>query len=975
MKKIANFIVSKRIFILAAFVLLAAVSVLLIPSVNVNINMSEYLPSDSDASKGLDVLEAEFDGASTLRLMFTGLGEDDRTRIIDQLGRIENVASVEYEAGSADYNSGEHTLIVLNIEGDSYSTQAGEVLAMVRDVYAGRFELKVAGTAADGQSTSLDSRLIILALSLLVAILFITCSSWIEPLLFIIAIAIAILINLGTNIIFPSVSSMTNSIAAILQLALSMDYSIMLMDRYRQERLVSSDREQAMRAAIAGGFPTIAGSSLTTVVGLLCLVFMSFTIGVDMGLVLAKGVFFSLISVLLVLPALIILFDRVIEKTRKKAPDFKMAKLARFSHKARFFLLGLFAVLFVGGFVLKDKAVVEFVSPSLNIDQSAVEEVFPEDNTIVLLYGNGDEEKIRDALEELSGREDIESLLAYSNTLSAQLSAKQLAEELGLEQEIVAMLMFEYGGGVAGKMGVGEFLAFLSGDIAGSEQFSDYISDDMAALLERSAGFADAGFVTAPVSAEVMAGIFEMDAAAVQQLYMLYFNIYGGVSEGSMTLAEFAQLVQAAAQNPQFAGAVDPQQAAQLAVAVASMPAEALTVPLESDAMAAALSMDAGAVRQLYLYRQMAAGDTLDWLVSPLDFVRFLVKDIAADPVTGAGFSAEQAASLRSALAVMEAAVSGQEYDAGGMYELLFAGAEGVEASYVELLYLYRFGADADAQGKVALYDFIVFVADTVAADPRFEPFFDAESLAQLSDAKDTLLEAKSSFVGPSFSRAIITTGLEPESEEAFSLVDAIRGRLEAEGLSFYLVGNSPMAHEMRQSFSGEMNFITLLTVISIFVVVALTFRSIWAPLLLVLLIQCAVFMTTAASFLQGEGTYYLALIIVQAILMGATIDYAILFTEYYRGLRRTEDVRGALAGAYRGSFMTILTSSSILIGVTLVVGIVIKDPAVSQICLTISKGSFFATMLVVFVLPALLAVFDPLIRGKDKKKKAGREK
>ena len=133
-------------------------------------------------------------------------------------------------------------------------------------------------------------------------------------------------------------------------------------------------------------------------------------------------------------------------------------------------------------------------------------------------------------------------------------------------------------------------------------------------------------------------------------------------------------------------------------------------------------------------------------------------------------------------------------------------------------------------------------------------------------------------------------------------------------------------------------------------------------PALLVLLIQTAVYLTMTLSYLQGNGIYYLALIIVQAILMGATIDYAILFTSYYRELRRTNDILESLKRSYRGSINTILTSGSILCIVTLAVGLLMSDPTTSQVCLSISKGSFIAILLVLFVLPGVLAALDKIV-------------
>jgi predicted RND superfamily exporter protein len=179
---------------------------------------------------------------------------------------------------------------------------------------------------------------------------------------------------------------------------------------------------------------------------------------------------------------------------------------------------------------------------------------------------------------------------------------------------------------------------------------------------------------------------------------------------------------------------------------------------------------------------------------------------------------------------------------------------------------------------------------------------------------------------------------------------------------NFYLIGNSAMNYEMEGSFGREMLIISLLTALSIFLVVLLTFRSFIIPTILILIVQCGVFITVAAIGLQGFSIYYLALLIVQSILMGATIDYGILFTNYYREKREVMDSKGALKAAYEGSVHTILTSGLIMILVTGIVGYCFEDPVVGQICRTIAIGALSASSLILFVLPGLLATFDRFV-------------
>ena len=166
------------------------------------------------------------------------------------------------------------------------------------------------------------------------------------------------------------------------------------------------------------------------------------------------------------------------------------------------------------------------------------------------------------------------------------------------------------------------------------------------------------------------------------------------------------------------------------------------------------------------------------------------------------------------------------------------------------------------------------------------------------------------------------------------------------------------------------MLLIKLITVLSIFAVVAITFKSLIIPLILVLIVQCGVYLTVTTIGIQGYSIYYLALLIVQSILMGATIDYGILYTNYYLESRRTMDVKDALIAAYDGSIHTILTSGLILILVTGLVGNLFTNPTIGQICQTISTGSLCASLLILFMLPAILALMDKIIVRKKKERR-----
>ena len=236
----------------------------------------------------------------------------------------------------------------------------------------------------------------------------------------------------------------------------------------------------------------------------------------------------------------------------------------------------------------------------------------------------------------------------------------------------------------------------------------------------------------------------------------------------------------------------------------------------------------------------------------------------------------------------------------------------------------------------------MLFLKDDVLKDKMFDDFIDSELKEKIEDASTLVDDAKEMLVSPKYSRMILNTKYPMESKETFDFIENVKSELASEGKEIYVIGDSPMALEMSKSFDDELNFITILTMIFIFVVVAITFKSALVPLLLVLIIQCAVFFTMGILSLMGGSVYFIALLIVQAILMGATIDYAIVYTSYYQEYRKKRDIKDALIEAYNHSIHTILTSSSVLIIVTLIVGRFASAIA-AKICMTISEGTMCA--------------------------------
>ena len=807
LRKITDFIVEKRLLILALMLALAVAGAICSQFVEINKDMTKYLPDNSSMKTGIDIMTREFPAAetsNTIRVMADDLNSEQKQEVLERLRAIEHVDSVDYDPDSTAYQKDNHTLYVLHMSCDYDSDEEAAINRALETQFDG---YQVVWKDDNTGNMPLPTRVVVVVLIVMLIILFAMCGSWLEPILFLGTIGIAVMINAGTNLILGSVADVTNGIASILQMVLSMDYSIILMNRYRQERVLEPDKTIAMKNALANAFSSVASSALTTVVGLLMLVFMSFKIGLNLGVVLAKGVFLSMVCVLTILPALILACDKALTKTAKKSLHVPMDWAARYSHRMRYAVTAVFVLLFIVTFLLQRQTGIDYTL----VKDDPVAVAFPRDNTMVLVYENEDEAKLSELYDALEQDTYVKSAMGYGNVFAKA-----------------------------------------------------YTSQELAGLMKN------------------MGGELPLDPSVINLLYYIRFS---GGETGAMTMNEFFTFV---------------------------MNNETIASYMDSD-----------------------------------------LKDKAK---SGMG-------------SLMGAMVSGKKYTAAEMGQLLSGMVDGVDPAMIELLYLYKDSTEAsDPAWAMTVDELFRFVCDDILSDPRFSALINDAARQSILGAQDSLDAAKAQLVGQNYSRLIITTSYPDEGEktEAFlKMLENYSSRLAGKS---YLIGNSAMAFEMRQTFGDEYLFITLLTAFAIFLIVAITFRSISVPAILVLLVQCGIFITVTVTGIISGGMYYLALLIVECILMGATIDYGILFTNYFREARRTLDITGALKKAYAGSIHTILTSGLILVLVTEICGRMFEDKTIAEIVSTLAIGAFSAIVLILFVLPGILSACDKLVTRKTQR-------
>ena len=418
-------LVRLRLPLLALMAVLALVCGLLIPRVNINLDLTKYLPTDSPMRAGLQQMERSFPGQDAqmrlLNVMFTQPPEDIGATG-DELVALSGGLRLMSVREQSPY-----VLYTLILASDS---NVDGLAAAVRDRYG---DGTVVEASDDGRMPENLGMILLVAVVVLLVILAVMCSSLMEVVLFLITIGIAVAINLGTNALLPSVSEISHLLCAVLQMILSMDYSIFLMNRYRQEKASGLSNEAAMSAAIRGASPSILSSGLTTIVSLLMLVFIKFRIGADIGIVLSKGVLCSLICNFTVLPALVLLFDRAVVATQKRVPGLPADMLSRFEMRWRVPLCILFVAVFAGSVLLQRRTEICFSASW----PTRISEVFPPQNTMMLVYPTEEEAAVPALLGRLENDPHVQSALSYPSLL---LEPRTASETAALAAEYVPQL-------------------------------------------------------------------------------------------------------------------------------------------------------------------------------------------------------------------------------------------------------------------------------------------------------------------------------------------------------------------------------------------------------------------------------------------------------------------------------------------------------------------------------------------------------
>lgn len=906
----------------------AVVCALLIPHVNINTNMVVYLPDSSPMKQGMDLLEAEL----------PGMGAQ-----MEEFGTI-----------FADGNA-----------------------LMPSDL----------------------PKTLALGVALLFVVLLIMSSSVMEVLLFMVTVGYAVILNMGTNTLLPSVSMLTNTLTSVLQMVLSMDYSIILMNRFRQEKQRGKLPAAAMETAVGQASASILSSAFTTIVSLLMLCFIKMKIGADLGIVLAKGVAISLICNFTVLPSLILWGDRGVEATRKKVPVLPASPLARFQERFRIPIAILFLGVFITFTLLQRRTQLTF-SPQW---ESTATDAHIQGNAVMLLYATEEEDAIPALLDSIGRDPQVRQCVSYPSLIKRPRTIQELrsladglteeplpeipedllqlvyyaqshprrtermsmqelqetAEELAArgmipegrfnpEQLMKTLLPKAPAQPASPSKPLPEPLPEPIPEPVAEPAFEPEPAETPPAdTLAAEVPVSQAPFTyeqaTLPRTAAEMAAFSGQDIGQVSTLYRL-----AGKRRGTMTPKEFVRFVRENILSKRLYAAFIPKGTAEQLAAFEK----------DLDAVIAAGPQVQPAEPVL-----MAQADTAAIAV-PADTLS-LPAPVQEEPVEAAIVEPEPEPEPTPQERLLDMVLSGQRYSAAQMHAALSAAGIPLTREEMDLLYLYA-GArkEFDPRTAIAPGALLDYLADTLLLNPALSGMVPDSARTLVLEARDQLLSQVGMLRGKNYSAAAILSDYQPESETTFLYVQQIR-TLAQKTLEkpHYWIGESPMYKELKDGFPREVLLLTLLTALSIFLIVALTFRSFLVPFPLVMAVLAGVYANIWASGLGGNTLYYLAYLIVQGILMGATIDYSILFTSYYLSARQSAGRKTALEVAYKGSSHSILTSGLILAIVPYVMSVSISDAMIAAILSSLAIGASAILIIILFLLPGVLAAIDPLIR------------
>lgn len=459
MEKLSTQIIDKRNAFFLVYTILVIFCVFSKSWVSVNNDITTYLPETTQTRQGLTIMEEEFLTYGTAKVMVSNITYDRALSIKENLEKIEGVSRIEFDE-SIDHYKLASALFSISFKGEDKDeiTQNAmkEVLA-----YLDNYDYYVSSTITEDSVASLESEIklvLVVAIFIILGVLLFTSKTYMEIPVLVLTFGVAAILNMGTHFLYGEISFISNSIAVVLQLALAIDYAIILCHRFTEEREHLPAREAAIKA-LSKAIPEISSSSLTTISGLMALMFMQFKLGFDMGLVLIKALLFSLLIVFTLMPGLLMVFSNSMDKTVHKNFVPSITNWGKFVVKSRYIIPPLFVVVVVGALYLSNQTHYVYGYSTLTtvkqnetqIAKKKIEETFGSNNLLAIMVPSGNYELEGKLLKDYEKLKVTDSAIGLANTkvddryfVTDKLNPRQFAELIDIDIEISKLLYQAY---------------------------------------------------------------------------------------------------------------------------------------------------------------------------------------------------------------------------------------------------------------------------------------------------------------------------------------------------------------------------------------------------------------------------------------------------------------------------------------------------------------------------------------------------
>ena len=469
MEKVAQFIVDKRNLFFLLYIAAMIFCVFSMNWKNVETDVTVYLNEESETRQGITTMNEHFAMFSSARIMVSNVTYDEAVQLYEKITEVEGVTMVDFSNTPECYKDA-NALMSVTFDGTDLQDRTMTSLATIKKILAG-YDFVVDTTVGYDQIAELNQQMIEImgyAVVVILVALTLTSTAYMEVPVLGLTFGAAILLGMGTNFLLGKISFISDSVAMLLQLAMGIDYAIILAHRFSAERELYPAREACIKA-LAKAIPEVTASSLTTIGGLLALSFMDFGIGMDLAVVLIKGVLLILLSVFTLMPGLLMLFSPLIDKTKHKKLLPDVSFIGRICVKLRWIIAPLFVVVLVGAFMLSNACPFTYSVNSSRLDnmderQTAyfkINDTFGTSNMVAILVPTGDYEAEAKILSELEACEGVKSTMGLANTelvdgimLTESLNAREFSEALGIDYDLVEMLftMYAMDDGQIGKL-------------------------------------------------------------------------------------------------------------------------------------------------------------------------------------------------------------------------------------------------------------------------------------------------------------------------------------------------------------------------------------------------------------------------------------------------------------------------------------------------------------------------------------------